>query len=142
MLEILMVDNDIGDAILTKSALSECGIEYNMSIVHDGVEAIDFLKKQGQYESAPRPDIILLDLNMPCMGGHEVLEWIKNDKDLKVIPVVILTTSTNHTDIVKSYEHSANAYLSKPLNLEDYKAAIISTCSFWMKTAKLPSDKD
>lgn len=139
MLEILMVDDDIGDTILTKSALSECGLDYNMSVVHDGTEALDFLQRKGKYESAPRPDVILLDLNMPSMGGHEVLEWIKSDNDLKIIPVVILTTSTNHKDIIKSYEHSANAYISKPLNLEDYKAAIAAASKFWLKTAKLPT---
>lgn len=142
MLEILMVDDDVGDTILTKSALSECGIDYNISVVHDGTEAVDFLQKKGKYASAPRPDMILLDLNMPGMGGHEVLDWIKHDDDLKIIPVVILTTSTNHTDIVKSYEYSANAFISKPLNLEDYKAAIASTSVFWLKMAKLPSDKE
>ncbi len=139
MFNILMVDDDIGDTILTREALKECGIEHNMHVVHDGTEALDFLKKEGDYEGVPRPDLILLDLNMPCMGGHEVLQWVKAQDNLKAIPVVILTTSTTHTDIIKSYENSANSYISKPLNLGDFKAAIKATSVFWFETAKMPS---
>ena len=139
MLDILMVDDDIGDTILTREALTECGVDHVMHVVHDGVEAIDFLKKEGEYQDVPKPDLILLDLNMPCMGGHEVLQWVKSQDKLKTIPVVILTTSTTHTDIVKSYENNANSYISKPMDLGDFKAAIQATSAFWFKTAKMPN---
>jgi CheY-like chemotaxis protein len=141
MINILMADDDEGDTILAREAFRGAGLEHELFIVHDGLKATEFLKQEGEYSAAPIPDLIFLDLNMPSMNGHEVLQWIKKQDALKSIPVVILTTSSTHKDIKASYENAANCFITKPVDLQQFREAINSTSEFWFKTAKIPSKK-
>jgi CheY-like chemotaxis protein len=138
-IEILLVEDSLGDARLTIEALKENKVLNTISHVTDGVEALAFLYQQGQYSNATRPDLILLDLNMPKMDGREVLEKIKQDEKLKRIPVVILTTSQADEDIIKSYDLNANCYISKPVDLDQFMAVIKSIKTFWLSVVKYPS---
>ena len=136
--EVLLVEDSPGDVRLTREALKEGKVRNNLSVVNDGVEAMEFLRRQGPYADAPRPDIVLLDLNMPRKDGREVLAEMKSDDDLKRIPVVILTTSEAEQDILKTYELHANCYLTKPVDLEQFISIVKSVEDFWLTIVQLP----
>ena len=137
-IEILLVEDNPGDVRLIKEALKEGKVRNTLHVVYDGVEAITFLRKQGEYSGIPRPDLILLDLNLPKKDGREVLAEIKADEDLKRIPVVVLTTSQSEIDILKSYNLHANCYVTKPVDLEQFLEVVKSIEDFWLTVVKLP----
>ncbi|PKM86883.1 MAG: response regulator [Firmicutes bacterium HGW-Firmicutes-12] len=137
-IEILLVEDNLGDVRLTKEALKEAKILNNLSVVEDGVEAIAYLHQEGKYNTVCRPDLILLDLNLPRKDGREVLEIIKTDSELKCIPVVVLTTSEAEQDILKAYDLHANCYITKPVNLQQFMSVIKSIEDFWLSIVRLP----
>lgn len=137
-IEILLVEDNPGDVRLTQEALKESKLINHLSIVRDGVEALAFLRQEGVYADAPRPGIILLDLNLPRKDGREVLQEIKDDDDLKRIPVVILTTSDDEHDILQSYNLHANCYITKPVNLSRFITIIKNIENFWLTIVQLP----
>src|SRR5579863_7555195 len=137
-LQVLLVEDSPGDVRLTQEAFRDADTSINLHVASDGVEAMEFLRRQGSYADAPRPDFILLDLNLPKMDGREVLALIKEDQALKTIPTVILTTSEAEVDIVKSYQLQANCYLSKPVQLDSFEALVKSINEFWLTMVKLP----
>jgi two-component system, chemotaxis family, response regulator Rcp1 len=137
-IEVLLVEDNPGDVRLTQEAFCHANQSIHLYVACDGVEAMAFLKNEGAHANAPRPDIILLDLNLPKMNGHEVLAHIKEDESLKTIPIVILTTSVAEVDIVKSYQLRANCYLSKPVKLNEFEALVKSINDFWLTGVKLP----
>jgi len=137
-IEILMVEDNPGDVRLTVEALKEGKVRNNFHTVEDGVEAMSFLRRQGRYTEAPRPDLILLDLNLPKMNGREVLAEIKEDPELRRIPVVILTVSKAEQDIVKSYNLHANCYITKPVDLDQFLEVVKSIENFWLTVVMLP----
>jgi two-component system, chemotaxis family, response regulator Rcp1 len=139
--EILLVEDNLGDARLTREALKEGKVYNNLHWVKDGVEAIEFLHKTGRHQGAPRPDIILLDLNLPKKDGREVLQEIKADPDLQRIPVVILTTSKAEEDVLKTYALHANCYVTKPVDLEQFIRVVQSIDNFWLTVVTLPNVK-
>jgi CheY-like chemotaxis protein len=141
-IDILLVEDNAGDARLAQEALRESKIRNTLYHVSDGVEAMGFLNKQGKYEQVPRPGLILLDLNLPRMDGREVLAVIKNDKNLKRIPVVILTTSSDEADIFKSYNLHANCYITKPFDLDQFIQVVKSIEDFWLTIVKLPNGQE
>ena len=138
LVEILLVEDNPGDVRLTMEALKEGKIRNTLSVARDGQEALDFLldEKKGH----PRPDVILLDLNLPRKNGLEVLKIIKNHEELKKIPVVILTTSEDERDILRSYEHHANCYITKPVELHNFLGVMKCLQSFWFEIVKLPGE--
>ena len=136
--EVLLVEDNPGDVRLTQEAFRVSNRAINLHVATDGVEAMDFLKRTGTKAGAPRPDLILLDLNLPKMDGREVLTHIKEDDSLKLIPTVILTTSDAESDIVKSYQLQANCYLTKPVQLEAFEGLVQSINDFWLTMVKLP----
>lgn len=136
--EILLVEDNPGDVRLMQEVLRDGKVRNNMCVVMDGVDAIAFLRQTGGHADAPRPDIILLDLNLPKKDGREVLADIKADSDLKRIPVVVLTTSSAEQDIIKSYDLHANCYITKPVDLDRFIRVIRSIEDFWLTIAKLP----
>lgn len=136
--EILLVEDSPGDVRLTKEALKDSKLYNNLNVVPDGVEAIAFLRREGNYANAPRPDLILLDLNLPRMDGRQVLQEIKNDDNLKRIPVVVLTTSANETDIFITYNLHANCYITKPVDFSQFMSVVKSIENFWFSIVKLP----
>lgn len=138
IVEILLVEDNPGDARLAQEALKESKVTNNLSIVTDGEQAIDFLNREGEYSNAPVPDLIFLDLNLPKKDGREVLADIKSNEALRRIPVVVLTTSEADEDILKSYDLHANCYVTKPLDFDQFKKAIISLNEFWFSIVKLP----
>jgi CheY-like chemotaxis protein len=138
--EILLVEDNPGDVRLAIEALREGKVHVNMSVAADGVEAMEFLRRQGKHQDAPRPDLILLDLNMPRMDGREVLAELKADEDLKRIPVVVLTTSKAEEDILKSYNLNANCYITKPVDLDQFIHVVKSIHEFWLTVVKLPPE--
>jgi len=137
-LEILIVEDNPGDARLAREGLRECKIRNNLYVVDDGVKAMGFLRRQGEYANTPRPDLILLDLNLPKKDGREVLREIKEDESLRLIPIVVLTTSKAEEDIVKSYSLHANCYVTKPLGLQQFLHVVQSIEDFWFTIVKLP----
>ena len=139
--EVLLVEDSPGDVRLTRDAFRETNESIRLHVAVDGVEAMDFLKKRGAFVDSPRPDFILLDLNIPKMDGREVLAQIKKDNDLKTIPTIILTTSDSEADIKKSYELQANCYLNKPVQLEDFENVVKSINDFWTTKVKLPQQR-
>jgi len=139
--EILLVEDNAGDHRLTQEALREGKVYNNLHWAKDGVEALDFLHRRGKHAKAPRPDLILLDLNLPRKDGREVLSEIKSDEELKTIPVVILTTSQAEEDVVKSYHLHANCYVTKPVDLEKFIVVVQSIDRFWLTIATLPSPR-
>ncbi|HTX92857.1 MAG TPA: response regulator [Anaerolineales bacterium] len=139
-IEILLVEDSLGDVRLVQEALDEAKVRNTMSVVGDGVEAMAYLQKQGKYSRAARPGLILLDLNLPKKNGFEVLQEIKSDDTLKHIPVVVLTTSQSEQDIVKSYDLFANAYITKPVDLEQFLSVVKAIEGFWLEIVKLPVD--
>ena len=136
--EILLVEDNPGDVRLTKEALKEVKIKNVLNVVGDGVEAMKYLSKQGKYKDKPKPNFILLDLNMPKKDGREVLAEIKEINSLKTIPVVILTTSLAEHDILSSYNHHANCYINKPVELNKFLKVVESIGIFWFGLVKLP----
>jgi len=137
-IDILLVEDNPGDVRLTIEALKEDKLQNNLHVVKDGVKAIAFLHQEGEYADVPRPDLILLDLNLPKKDGREVLEEIKADERLKRIPVVILTTSQAEEDILKTYGLHANCYITKPVNLDQFIRVVRSIEEFWLTIVKLP----
>jgi two-component system, chemotaxis family, response regulator Rcp1 len=137
-IEILLVEDNPGDVRLTREALKEGKVYSNLHTVKDGVEAMEFLRRQGKYKAVPRPDIILLDLNLPKKDGREVLEEIKTDEDLKRIPVVVLTTSKAEEDVLRTYNLHANCYVTKPVDLEKFMVVVKSIDIFWLTVVTLP----
>jgi CheY-like chemotaxis protein len=136
--EVLLVEDSPGDVRLTQEAFRDANRSIHLHVATDGVEAMAFLRKEGVHADVPRPDIILLDLNLPKMDGREVLAHIKEDASLKTIPTVILTTSDAEADIVKCYQLQANCYLSKPVQLDAFEALVKSINDFWITKVKLP----
>ncbi|MGZ8786524.1 MAG: response regulator [Acidimicrobiia bacterium] len=135
---VLLVEDSPGDVRLTRDALVETNLRVNLSVAVDGAEAMAFLRHEGEYGDSPQPDLILLDLNLPKMDGRQVLAEIKEDERLRAIPTIILTTSAAESDIVKSYQLQANAYLSKPVQLDAFDSLLTSICDFWLTKVKLP----
>jgi two-component system response regulator len=138
VVEILLVEDDVGDIDLTKEALEESKLQVSLNVVRDGVEAIAYLRREGEYAQAPRPDLILLDLNLPRLNGREVLQEIKNDDKLKLIPIVVLTTSDTHEDIRSSYDLGANCYINKPLGMDEFMQIVRAIENFWFTIVQLP----
>ena len=139
-IEILLVEDSAGDVRLVQEALQEAKVRNSMAVVGDGVEALAYLRRQGRYARAPRPGLVLLDLNLPRKNGFEVLQEIKADDNLKRIPVVVLTTSQSEQDVVKSYDLSANAYITKPVDLEQFLVVVKAIEDFWLEIVRLPVD--
>jgi chemotaxis family two-component system response regulator Rcp1 len=137
-IHILLVDDNEGDILLTREALDDARIINKISIAYDGVEAISFLKKHPPYRGTETPDLILLDINLPKMDGTEVLSIIKNDPDLKRIPVIMLTTSSAEKDILASYDNHANCYITKPVDLDRFMDVVRTIENFWISIVKLP----
>ena len=140
-IEVLLVEDSPGDVRLTQEAFRDANRSIHLHVVSDGVEAMNFLRREGAHVDAPRPDLILLDLNLPKMDGREVLAQIKEDASLKTIPTVILTTSEAEVDIVKSYQLHANCYLSKPVQLDAFESLVKSINDFWLTKVKLPQQR-
>jgi chemotaxis family two-component system response regulator Rcp1 len=140
-IEILLIEDSPGDVRLTQEAFRDANPLIHLNVSMDGVDGMAFLRRQGAHANAPRPDLILLDLNLPKMDGREVLAQIKSDAGLKTIPTVVLTTSEAEVDIAKSYQLQANCYLCKPAQLEAFEALVKSVNEFWLMKAKLPPQK-
>ncbi|WP_405674405.1 response regulator [Streptomyces sp. NBC_01511] len=136
--EVLLVEDDAGDELMTREAFEDNKIGNTLHVVRDGLEALDFLYRRGEHVEAPRPDLILLDLNLPKYDGRQVLEKIKSDPDLSHIPVVVLTTSAAEEDILRSYKLHANAYVTKPVDLDQFMKAIRDIDDFFVTVVKLP----
>jgi two-component system response regulator len=141
LIRILLVEDNAGDVRLTREAFKDAKLHLDLHVVNDGVEAMDFLHRREPYAGCPRPDLILLDLNLPRKDGREVLMEIKTDPCLKTIPVVILTTSGSQEDVERSYELYANCYISKPVELEGFLSVVRSIDDFWLSAVKLPREK-
>jgi len=137
-IHILLVEDSLGDVRLTKEAMKEAKVSNKIDVVSDGEEAIQFLRRKGKYSAAERPDVILLDLNLPRKTGLEVLKEIKEDTSLRRIPVVVITTSRAEQDIVKSYDLHANCYITKPVDLGQFLEVVRSIDDFWLAIVKLP----
>ena len=137
-IHILLVEDNEGDILLTTEALSEGKIINEVSIARDGEEAIDFLNQQGAFSNATKPDLILLDVNLPKKNGYEVLDYIKSTNDLKHMPVIILTTSSSQKDILHAYRNYANAYITKPVDVDDFIKIISTIEDFWIGIVQLP----
>ncbi|QDU94788.1 response regulator [Lignipirellula cremea] len=136
--EILLVDDDPIDVELTRRALKKEATEKTVHVANDGLEAMEFLRRQGRFADAPQPDLVLLDLNMPRMNGYEVLDAMKSDPGLQHIPVVVLTTSEAETDIMRSYSQHANSYVAKPVDLEQFHSVLKILTNYWFHAVKLP----
>jgi CheY-like chemotaxis protein len=139
-IEILLIEDNTGDARLAREALRDAKVRNNLSWVSDGAEALAYLRREGRFEKAPRPDLILLDLNLPRIDGREVLSEIKADEKLKRIPVVILTTSQAEEDILRAYHLNANCYISKPVDLDQFIKVVKTIEDFWLSIVKLPTE--
>ncbi|WP_326656118.1 response regulator [Streptomyces sp. NBC_00385] len=137
-IEVLLVEDDPGDELMTREAFEDNKIRNTLHVVRDGQEALDFLYRRGAYGDAPRPDLILLDLNLPKYDGRQVLEQIKQDPELSLIPVVVLTTSSAEEDILRSYKLHANAYVTKPVDLDQFIAAVRQIDEFFVTVVRLP----
>ena len=137
---ILLIEDNPGDVRLIRETFSDKTVLHNLHVAKDGMEALAFLRRDGTYAGSPRPDLILLDLHLPKKDGHEVLAEIKADRKLKLIPVLMLTTSQADEDIFKAYSLNANCYVTKPVDVEDFMAVIRSIEHFWLNAVKLPSN--
>ena len=137
-IEILMVEDNPGDVRLTKEALKDAKVSNTLHVVEDGVAALDFLYRRGEYATAPRPDLVLLDLNLPKKNGREVLEEVKQDPQLKMIPVVILTTSQAEEDVLRAYSLHANCYITKPVDFSKFIKIVRTIEEFWLTVVTLP----
>ena len=140
-IDVLLVEDDDGDVLLIQEAFEHNKVYNKLTVVSDGVEALEFLRKQGKYKGTPRPDIILLDLNLPKKDGREVLQEIKADSRLMRIPVVVLTTSKAEEDVLKTYTLHANCYVTKPVDLEQFIKVVQSIDNFWLTVVTLPNGK-
>lgn len=140
-IDILLVEDNPGDIRLTREALKDAKVANVLTVVGDGIEALALLHKNGKHATSARPDLIILDLNLPKKDGWELLAEIKSDDELKIIPVIILTTSTSDTDIIKSYDLHANCYIAKPVDLEQFIQVVKSVNDFWLSVVKLPKGK-
>ncbi|WP_251343653.1 response regulator [Haloplanus halophilus] len=138
--EILLAEDNPGDVKLTRKALEKGKLANNLHVVNDGVETMQFLRGEEPFEGTPRPDLVLLDLNMPRKDGREVLEEIKKNDDLKRIPVVVLTSSEAEEDVIRSYERHANAYLTKPVDFDGFIEVVGTLEEFWLQVVKLPPE--
>jgi len=138
-LEILLVEDDQDDIFFTEKAFEQQKVTNNLHVVKDGIDAMEFLRQEGEYTDVPRPDIILLDLNLQTMDGDEVLEEMQADEELNTIPVVVLTSSDAEEDIVRSYELNANAYMTKPVDFDGFLDVVDSIEHFWVSFVKLPT---
>ncbi|HYS32435.1 MAG TPA: response regulator [Streptosporangiaceae bacterium] len=138
MIEILLVEDDPGDVLITREAFAENKVRNHLSVVSDGEAAMEFLRREGQFADVPRPDLVLLDLNLPRKAGHEVLAEIKSDADLQRIPVVVLTTSDAEEDILRSYDLHANAYVTKPVDFDCFLTVVKQIDEFFVTVVKLP----
>jgi len=141
-MEILLVEDNPGDVRLTREAFKEARLASRLSVVGDGVEALAFLRHQGRFTDAAKPDMILLDLNLPKKSGLEVLADVKRDDNLRRTPIVVLSTSRAEKDVCRSYELHANCYISKPVDLESFIRVVRSIEKFWLTTVALPSEAD
>ncbi|MEJ0006965.1 MAG: response regulator [Steroidobacteraceae bacterium] len=139
-IEVLLVEDSPGDVRLTREALKDAKMHISLSVVSDGAEAMAYLRRELNHAQAPRPDLILLDLNLPKKDGREVLKEIKEDEALKSIPVVILTTSASPMDVERSYKLHANCYITKPVDLHGFIKVVQSIDDFWLSVVKLPND--
>lgn len=137
-LEVLLVEDDPGDVLMVQEVFEDHGLSGHLTVVSDGADALAYLRGEGEHEGAARPDVVLLDLNLPRMSGREVLEQIKADPDLQAIPVVVLTTSAAEEDVVRAYAAHANAYVTKPVDWEDFTAAVRRIGHFFGDVARLP----
>jgi chemotaxis family two-component system response regulator Rcp1 len=137
---VLLVEDSLGDVRLTREAFRDARVHINLQVAPDGVDAMAYLRREGVYASAPRPDLILLDLNLPRKDGRQVLKEIKETETLATIPVVILTTSDSEADILKSYRLHANCYITKPVDLEGFLKVVRSIDGFWLSVVKLPHE--
>lgn len=142
LVHILLVEDNLVDVMVTKEAFGEGKVANQISVVNDGVEAMAFLRREGEYANAPRPHLILLDLNLPRKDGRELLAEIKQDPNLKRIPVIVLTTSQDEHDICKSYELHANCFVTKPVTLNEFVSVVKEIEGFWFQLVKLPPDGD
>jgi two-component system, chemotaxis family, response regulator Rcp1 len=140
-IELLLVEDSEPDVRLTIEALREAKVKNRLWVVADGVEALEFLRRQGRYTDAPRPDLILLDLNLPRKDGRQVLKEIKDDDSLKRIPVVVLTTSKNEEDVLRAYNLHANCYITKPVDFNRFMEVVKSIENFWLTVVTLPEDR-
>jgi CheY-like chemotaxis protein len=138
MIQILLVEDDPGDVLITREAFAENKVRNHLSVVSDGEAAMAYLRREGEFASAPRPDLILLDLNLPRKAGHEVLAEVKSDTELQRIPVVILTTSDAEEDILRSYNLHANAYVTKPVDFDRFLDVVRQIDEFFVTVVKLP----
>lgn len=138
-IDVLMIEDSPSDAELTLEALRDAKVHITMHVVDDGVKGMAYLRREGEYAQAPRPDVILLDLNLPRKDGRQVLKEIREDKHLNLIPVVILTTSEDDRDIIKSYELRANAYVVKPVDFDQFVKVVRTIDEFWFEIVRLPS---
>jgi CheY-like chemotaxis protein len=138
MIEILLVEDDPGDVVMTREAFQDYKVRNNLHVVNDGAEAMDFLRQRGEFADRPRPDLVLLDLNLPKMDGRQVLEAIKSDPSLSSIPVVVLTTSENEDDVLRSYSLHANAYVTKPVDFERFIEVVRQIDDFFISVVRLP----
>jgi CheY-like chemotaxis protein len=136
--EVLLIEDSPGDVRLTQEAFRDVGMPVHLHVAADGVDAMAFLRREGIHANAPRPDFILLDLNLPKMDGREVLARIKGDESLKTIPTVVLTTSDADADVTNSYQLQANCYLTKPVQLDEFEALVKNISDFWLRKVKLP----
>lgn len=141
-ISLLLVEDNPADVRLTEEAFKEGQVPVHLSVACDGVEAVDFLYRRGKYSHAPRPDLILLDLNLPRKSGREVLAEIKSDPDLKGIPVLVMTTSTAEQDVARAYNLNANCYIAKPVELAEFIDVVQSIEEFWMTRASLPPNPE
>jgi CheY-like chemotaxis protein len=139
MIQILLVEDDPGDVLITREAFAENKVRNQLSVVSDGEAALAFLRREGDFVSAPRPDLILLDLNLPRKSGHEILAEVKSDANLQRIPVVILTTSDAEEDILRSYDLHANAYITKPVDFDRFLSVVREIDDFFVTVVRLPS---
>lgn len=141
-IHILLVEDNEGDILLTREAFQEAKILTKLSVVRDGKEAIDFLTRQGKHTYAKMPDMLLLDINLPKKNGHEVLQFIKEDENLKHIPVIMLTTSSSPKDVNLAYNHYANCFITKPVDVNEFMSVIAGIENFWISIVKLPAKKE
>ena len=139
-IEVLLVEDSPGDVRLTREAFKDAKVHVSLHVASDGIEAMAFLKREGKYANVPRPDLVLLDLNLPKKDGREVLEEIKESLELKSIPVVVLTTSASEEDVLRSYLLHANCYITKPVGLEGFLKVVHSIDSFWLSVVRLPRE--
>jgi CheY-like chemotaxis protein len=139
VISVLLVEDDPGDVVLIREAFEDNKVHNTLHVVSDGVEAMAFLRNEGEHAAAPRPDLVLLDLNLPRMDGREVLAEVKADPDLRTIPVVVLTTSEAEEDVLRSYDLHANAYVTKPVDFERFIEVVRQIDDFFVSVVKLPS---